>query len=117
MRAALLFVAAVAVSSCGPTSPADSFRADPVAMKRGKGLFIGTCGGYCHTTTATNRDAPYLFDDAWQHGDTDEEIFATIANGVPGTAMIGFKGKLPEGDDDIWRLVAYITAAGRPSTN
>ena len=26
--------------------------------------------------------------------------------------MIAFGGQLPEGDDDIWRLVAYIGSAG-----
>ena len=109
MRSALLIALAITVSGCGPTSPADAFRADPEAIQRGKSLFVGTCGGYCHTTVAGNREAPYLFDRQWQHGGTDQEIFDTIANGVPGTTMISFKGKLPQGDDDIWRLVAYIT--------
>ena len=81
-------------------------------MARAKSLFIGTCAGYCHTTTPSQRDAPYLFDEEWIHGDGDHEIFDTIADGVPGTTMIGFKGKLPQGDDDIWRLVAFLTAPG-----
>lgn len=112
MRTALVVVLAVLISACGPASPADTFRADPEAVKRGKSLFVGTCAGYCHTTVPGEREAPYLFDDRWLHGGTDQQIFDAIANGVPGTTMIAFKGKLPQGDDDIWRLVAYITTAG-----
>ena len=111
MRSLAVAVAALLLAGCGPVSPADAFRDDPEAVKRGKALFIGTCAGYCHTTTPSNREAPYLFDGRWAHGGSDQEIFDTIANGVPGTTMIAFGGKLPQGDDDIWRLVAYITAA------
>jgi len=110
---AVALAASLAISACGPTSPADAFRANPDDLTRGKGLFIGTCAGYCHTTSPGGRDAPYLFDDQWIHGGSDKEIFDVIAKGVPGTTMIGFEGKLPEGDDDIWRIVAYIRTASR----
>ncbi|MDE0422490.1 MAG: c-type cytochrome [Gammaproteobacteria bacterium] len=109
MRGILIVAGALFVSACGPAAPADAFRNDAEAVKRGKALFIGTCAGYCHTTTSGNREAPYLFDGQWVHGGTDQEIFDSIANGIPGTTMIAFQGKLPQGDDDIWRLVAYIT--------
>ena len=111
MRGILIVAGAMFASACAPATPADAFRDDAEAISRGKALFIGTCAGYCHTTTPGNREAPYLFDGQWVHGGTDQEIFDTIANGVPGTTMIAFKGKLPQGDDDIWRLVAYITAS------
>ena len=109
MRAFHAVAILVVVSACAPKSPADTFRASPDDLSRGKSVFIGTCAGYCHTTTMDGRDAPFLFDDQWLHGGTDQEIFDSIAQGIPGTTMIGFKGKLPEGDDDIWRIVAYIT--------
>ena len=103
--------AALLLGACESSTPADTFRADPDALKRGKALFAGTCAGYCHSP-AVDRAAPYLFDCTWLHGSgNDQEIFAVIAGGAPNTAMLGFKGKLPEGDDDIWRLVAYITSA------
>lgn len=38
--------------------------------------------------------------------------YRVISEGVPETTMIAFGGQLPEGDDDIWRLVAYIRSAG-----
>lgn len=104
----LVGAAALLLFGCEPQTPADAFRADPAALTRGKSLFVGTCAGYCHSPVV-ERAAPNLFDCVWKNGSgTDQELFDVIANGVPGTPMISFRGKLPEGDDDIWRLVAYI---------
>ena len=49
-----------------------------------------------------------LTDGTWDHGATDGEIFAVIANGVPKekTLMKGIKGKVA--DTDIWNIVNYI---------
>ena len=81
-------------------------------MKRGKGLFIGMCGAYCHSLHDGARgDVPDLFDCAWKNGGSDEEIFRSISNGVPGTRMVGFAGVLPDGDTDIWKLVAFLRAS------
>ena len=116
MRMVAAIAAALLAGGCGSASPADAYRADPAALKRGKSIFVGTCAGYCHSTAPINRDAPYLFDCTWRHGNgSDQEIFDLIASGVPDTAMIAFRGKLPEGDDDIWRLVAYITESNSRS--
>lgn len=98
----------VTLSACKESTPAELFAADPDAVKRGKSIFTGTCGGYCHNTSPGPRDAPYLFDCVWKHGGSDQEVFNAIANGVPGTRMVAFKGALPEGDDDIWKVVAFL---------
>jgi len=84
--------------------------------ERGELLFRSICGGYCHGVSEGKRDAPFLFDCEWQHGDSDEKIFAVIANGVPSTRMVGFGGKLPEGDADIWNLLAYLRKASTCGT-
>ena len=112
-RLATLLVVGFWLTACSPPgSPADAYRASPQDMQRGKALFAGTCAGYCHSP-AVERDAPYLFDCTWVHGSgTDAEIFEVIAQGLPGTPMLGFQNRLPEGDTDIWRLVAYITETG-----
>jgi mono/diheme cytochrome c family protein len=108
----LFFLGSImAIASCESRTPADAFADDPVALKRGKAIFTGTCGGYCHGTLPGPRDAPYLFDCVWIHGGSDEDIFATIANGVPNTAMVSFSGTLPEGDDDIWRIISFLKFA------
>jgi len=91
-----------------PASPAVLFESDPDALRRGRLLFTGTCGGYCHPTKPGNRDAPYLFDCVWKHGGTDHEIYTSISEGVPDTRMRGWGGKMPQGDDDIWKVVAYL---------
>lgn len=107
-------VAALALtilSGCEEKSPALVFLDDADALKRGKLIFAGTCGGYCHSFTKGPRDAPYLFDCTWLHGGEDQNIFDTISNGVPDTRMIAFADMLPEGDTDIWKLVAYLKSA------
>ena len=89
-------------------SPADGYARDPAAVKRGRSLFVGTCGAYCHGLQPGNRDAPFLFDCEWKHGDRDEDLFRVIHDGVPGTRMPTFADKMPEGDEDIWKLVAFL---------
>ena len=106
----VLLIALVSLAACKESTPADMYVADPNAVIRGKAIFTGTCGGYCHSTSPGLRDAPYLFDCVWKNGGSDQEIFSAIANGVPGTRMVSFKGALPEGDDDIWKIVAFLKA-------
>lgn len=108
------FAALALAAGCSPPTPAETLRGDAQAVARGKALFVGTCAGYCHSPTV-ERAAPNLFDCVWKNGaGDDQELFDVIADGVPGTPMIAFRGKLPEGDDDIWRLVAYLGTARRP---
>lgn len=109
--AALLLALVACSKPSAPESPAQRFLRDPAAVERGKQLFIGTCGAYCHSTHDVERDAPSLFDCEWRHGGSDAEIFKTISEGVPGTRMPAWKGVLPEGDDDIWRVIAYLRSA------
>ncbi|HTO69129.1 MAG TPA: cytochrome c [Myxococcota bacterium] len=121
-RVTLLLAAAVlgcagpkaAVQSSPPTppeSPAQRFLRDPAAIERGRQIFIGTCGAYCHSTHDVERDAPSLFDCEWRHGGTDAEIFKSISEGVANTRMPAWKDALPQGDDDIWRVIAYLRSA------
>ena len=114
LRALVALVALVALigaSGCGEAeSPAARFARDPEALKRGKSLFVGTCGAYCHGLQPGNRDAPYLFDCEWKHGGSDEEIFRTIRGGVPDTRMQAFADRMPEGDEDLWKIVAFLKA-------
>lgn len=94
--------------SRGTVSPADVLLADADAVSRGKSLFVGTCAGYCHKLTPERVDAVYLFDCEWKHGGTDREIFNTVVNGVPNTRMVGFGTNFPEGEDDLWRIIAFL---------
>jgi mono/diheme cytochrome c family protein len=120
-RLALLLVlgAALACTQAAPPSappapvetPAQKYLKDPAAVARGKSVFIGTCGAYCHSMQGVERDAPSLFDCTWVHGGSDEEIFKTISEGVPNTRMPAWKGALPDGDNDIWKVIAFLRSA------
>ena len=84
------------------------FMADPEAVARGEALFVGTCAGYCHSMTPEETDALFLFDCEWKHGGSDEDIFATVTDGVPNTRMVGFGDNFPEGADDLWKIIAFL---------
>ena len=92
----------------------EAFMADPVAVNRGRALFIGTCAGYCHTLTAEDTDALFLFDCQWKNGSSDQDIFDTVTIGVPNTRMVGFGSNFPEGDDDLWKIIAYLRINQQP---
>ncbi|MGA7668936.1 MAG: CopD family protein [Nitrolancea sp.] len=46
---------------------------------------------------------------------TDLQLFQWIQNGIPGTAMPSFKGKLT--DDQIWNLVNFVRSLRHPTTS
>ena len=110
---ALALLAACQVSNQPASSPADLYKEDPAAVARGGAIFKSVCSGYCHQTTPTTSDVPFLFDCTWKHGNSDQEIFRTISSGVPGTRMIGFAANLPEGNDDTWRIIAWLRINSR----
>ena len=104
----LILLSLTALAGCSKKSPADEYLQDAAALKRGKSIFVGTCGAYCHSFSKGPRDAPYLFDCIWLHGGGDQDLFNSIANGVANTRMISFDGKLPDGNKDIWKIIAFL---------
>ena len=63
----------------------------------------------CHTMEiGAELDASFIFDCQWSHGSSDQDIFDTVTNGVTGTRMVGFGSNFPEGDDDLWKVIAYL---------
>lgn len=109
----VLCLAACGDSGESSLSRADELLNDEAAVARGRSLFIGTCAGYCHKVTPEQVDAPFLFDCEWRHGGSDNEIYQTVTNGVPDTRMIGFGTNFPEGEEDLWRIIAYLKANRR----
>ena len=94
----------------------EGFMADPVAVARGEALFVGTCSSYCHKETPEATGALFLFDCEWKHGGEDQNIFDTVTAGVPNTRMVGFGRNFPEGDDDLWKIIAYLRTNQRDCT-
>ncbi|MFT6093487.1 MAG: mono/diheme cytochrome c family protein [Pseudohongiellaceae bacterium] len=90
------------------------FMADDNALLRGQAIYAGSCADFCHGLTSelsaiSFGDDANLFNCLWQYGETDEEIFDTIVNGIPGTSMVGFGSNFPEADDP-WKIIAYLRA-------
>ena len=112
LRLTVYLIITFIVVACGdsrePGSPADALLADADAVSRGRSLFVGTCAGYCHKLTPERVDAVYLFDCEWKHGGSDREIFNTVTNGVPNTRMVGFGTNFPEGESDLWSIIAFL---------
>lgn len=107
-RFAHLGLMAVVISFMTSSVQAETSAEQSAAIARGGAIFKSVCSGYCHQIKPTTSDALYLFDCEWKHGGTDEDIFNTISNGVPGSRMIAFGDKLPEGYDDTWRVIAWL---------
>ena len=93
-------------------APVAQAQSEPDA-NRGEQLFTALCSAYCHGRDPGKREAPDLFDCEWLHGDSGTELFTTTSNGVPNTRMVAFGGKLPNGDDDICNLVAFLQVNSR----
>jgi cytochrome c2 len=85
--------------------------ASPADINRGRLIFMGTCGAYCHKMAPAHTDAAYLFGCAWRHGGSDAELFHTMTTGVTGTRMVAFKGAIA--DDDLYRIIAYLRTANK----
>src|SRR6202162_2088596 len=60
---------------------------DPAAIKEGAAVFRADCSP-CHGLNARGGGrGPDLTSGRWIHGSSDEDIFRTITEGVPGTEM------------------------------
>jgi cytochrome c oxidase cbb3-type subunit 3 len=84
---------------------------DPAAMVEGRRLFVRmNCSG-CHGGRAGGGMGPSLRDVDWIYGDTDAQVFSSIAEGRA-HGMPAWGTKLP--DDQLWKLVAYIKSIRTP---
>lgn len=119
MKHLLTIASLVFLASCGPTQEdaplglVESLMADDTAIARGGAIFEGTCANFCHGLTPEIAaddypGPPNLFDCEWLYGGTDDEIFATVVSGIPGTRMVGFGSNFPEGDSDLWKVIAFL---------
>ena len=91
-------------------TPVQTYLQSAGDLERGRALFAGSCAGYCHALEPDDREAVYLFDCEWKHGDSDEELFTIITEGILDTRMVGFGPNFPEGDDDKYRIIAFLRA-------
>jgi cytochrome c oxidase cbb3-type subunit 3 len=88
-----------------PSRPANPFAADAAAMADGRALFVRmNCSG-CHGGRAGGGMGPSLRDEDWLYGNTDAQIFSTIAEGRA-HGMPSWGSKLTT--EQVWKLVTYI---------
>ncbi len=80
-----------------------------LSVTKGRQAFESNCSS-CHGEAGKGGIGPDLTDNVRIHGDSDGEIFHVISDGVPRTAMRGFKKELPE--ETRWHLVNYIRSLG-----
>jgi mono/diheme cytochrome c family protein len=67
--------------------------------------------GTCHGRDARGGRGPDLTDGNFRNGDSDQDLYNNIKDGIPGTDMIG----LVDVDDKIiWQLVSAIRAREKP---
>ena len=106
---ATLLSALVACSMAGQGK--NPYAGDPKMAKLGEFEFRANCA-FCHGLGARGGGrGPDLTRTPKKHGDSDAEMFGTINNGVPGTAMPP-NGATQQGvgmtEGEIWQVVTYI---------
>ena len=95
-----------------PTLPAQDnpFAGKPDAAKAGEFEFRINCA-FCHGLGARGGGRGPDLSRAKRHGSADADLFRTISNGIPGTAMPA-NGSNGQGvgmtDEEIWQIITYI---------
>ena len=81
-----------------------SIASNPTEVKEGASLFRANCSP-CHGLNARGGGrGPDLTSGRWVHGSTDDAIFRTITQGVPGTEIPANSFE----DSMTWAIVAYL---------
>src|SRR5882724_8233460 len=108
---ALSLMLVVSVASTIAAQGKNPYAGDAKVAKLGEFEFRANCA-FCHGLGARGGGrGPDLTRTPKKHGDSDAEIFGTINNGVPGTAMPP-NGATQQGvgmtEGEIWQVVTYI---------
>ncbi len=84
----------------------DTDAAKQALIKRGVLIYKTRCI-ICHNAEGKSPNKRMRFaDHEWKHGDKPEQVEKVVAEGVKGTAMMGFKNRLK--DDEVKAVIAYI---------
>ena len=123
----LLFTSALmlplGLAAYGPPQDGGAALKNPVpvnatTLAEGKQLFTKNCAS-CHgplgkgdgKAGAELKEPPAdLSDETWAHGSTEAEIFTVIRDGVKGTPMRGFAGRMTS--KELWTVLNYLRALG-----
>ncbi len=101
----------LAVTAGAGADDKNPFAGDAKAAKLGEYQFRINCA-FCHGLSARGGGrGPDLTKAQKRHGNSDADLFRTISQGVPGTAMpAGVNGGIGVGmtDEEIWQVITYI---------
>jgi cytochrome c oxidase cbb3-type subunit 3 len=114
---ALLFLAMALVAAVRAQDK-NPFAGDPNAAKLGESQFRANCA-FCHGLGARGGGrGPDLTRAQKRHGNADGDLYRTINQGVPGTAMPP-NGATQQGvgmtEDEIWQVISYIRSVQKKS--
>ena len=106
MRSTLLLIWTAA--AFGQDIPAHNPHTTPADQAAGAKIFRSHCAA-CHGTAGQGGSGPNLSTGAFFHVSTDGDLYRTITEGIPGTAMPGtfFDGA------QVWQIVAYVHSLAR----
>lgn len=96
--------AAQVVAAAAPAPTANPFRGDAAAIAEGQQVFNTICAA-CHKPDASGLVGPSLVDPFWKYGNTDADLFQTVAKGRP-AGMPAWESQL--GTEKIWKSLAYL---------
>ena len=116
---AVLFLAAIYAVGARAQDK-NPFAGDPNAAKLGESQFRANCA-FCHGLGARGGGrGPDLTRAQKRHGNGDADLYRTINEGVPGTAMPP-NGATQQGvgmtEDEIWQVISYIRSVQRKRTH
>ena len=91
----------------GAAAPANPFAGNAAAVQEGEAVYNQNCT-MCHGARGAGGELGPALASGWRNDmrSGDAQIFNTVKNGVRGTAMPAWGGKLT--DDQIWKIAAYI---------
>jgi putative heme-binding domain-containing protein len=100
-------------TSSKPIPSKNPLEGDADAIRAGMGQFRSRCAD-CHGMDARGVRAPDLTQ-VWASGRTDDGLFKTLKNGVPGTEMPAFGPRMF--DHEAWQILAYLRTIAAPTSN
>ena len=107
-RFALLVGSIAALTIAVAAQQSDTTRnplgADPAAIAAGQRLYDQGCAG-CHAAAGQGSDRAPVLTGRFAHGSEDGDLFHSIREGVPGTAMTPHREL---NDQQTWQLVSYV---------
>ena len=104
------FAVCLAQSKRDPSEAKNPFAGKAEAIEAGQKRFREGCAA-CHGANAEGGRGPNLNESSDLRRMTDEQLFATIRHGIPGTEMPAS----PMPDNSVWEVAAFVRSLNSPA--